>query len=90
MKNNYEFIMDSPKNVEISKRYPVYFSESEVNKDFDVLSFTEWQPFSFLWWHGVKRFKRHTLQKAVYTAKELNGDGVIIIDQQRWKVIKMK
>lgn len=83
-KSNYEYLMDGAFNAAIVKKYPLYFSESEVKGSFTVISINSYAPWVF----RKKKLKRYTLKKAVLSIIEQKGDGAIITDESHWKVIK--
>lgn len=89
LKSNYIQKMKGAKKAEIFKKYPLYFSESEVNGSFSVISINSWEPFVFpIFGSRKNKLKKHTLGKALSTTIDQMGDAAIIIDENHWKVIK--
>ncbi|MDL2213106.1 hypothetical protein LJC29_03980 [Bacteroides sp. OttesenSCG-928-N06] len=84
-------VWESKKGAELYDRIPVYLSEKDIDKEFDVIALGVYHPWVLPIIRPEKpRLMKHLYKKAVKRANKLNGDAVIIDDKNSFKVIKYK
>lgn len=82
---------ENAKSKALMEKIPVYFSDTEVGKEFTVLDYCTYEPLVI----PILRPERKPLtkklyKKAVTTAENLKGDAVIIDTKNSFRVIKLK
>lgn len=91
-KSLYEAQMTSNKKTKaLLEKLPIYFSESEVGRNFNVMYYCSYEPLTIPVLRPEKKvLKNKFYKKAVSTAETLNGDAVIIDTKNSFRVIKWK
>lgn len=91
LESNYELRMTSKSELEAKNAVSIFYKESDVPVDYEVLSVNLYSP-----WLAIpiicprdKQIKKKLLQKAVKTAYSEGANGVIILTGSHYKAIKM-
>ena len=84
--------MTSRSDRALLERVQIFTSESEIAQPFEVISFNRFQPFVLPWPLGNRdrRLTQRLYQQAVRSAARQNGNGVIIINETHFRVIRIQ
>lgn len=91
LQGNYLANMTGKKDLEMKDAVSIFMSEKEIQSDYDVLSINRYQP-----WHipilspSDKKIRKRLLERAVKNATNQKGDGVLIVDDTHYKVVRIK
>jgi len=91
MSANYALSMDGKKEKALMERIPVYTSVNEIQKDYFVKSFNQYNPLVLpVIGNRGKTLTKKLVKKAVSEAEKQNGDAVVIVSEYQFQVIKFK
>lgn len=86
--SNYQLGMTSKKERALVEKIPVFLTEKDVPKPFNVISVNRYSPMVLPVIGNVnKALLVNLYQKAVKEAESQNGDAVLIVDEAHFKVL---
>jgi hypothetical protein len=81
--------MTSKKELAMKEKVKIFMSEKEVPNEFEVISLNRYTPLHIpILSPESKKVRKNLLEKAVKNASKQNGNGVLIVDGNYYKVIK--
>ena len=91
-KNVYQAQMTgNKKSQSLMERIPIFFSDTEVGREFTVIDICSYEPLTIPILRPEKKvLKKKFYKKAVKEAEDLHGDAVIIDTKNCFRVIKFK